>query len=401
MILKPKRSKSVLRQHPWIFSGAIQKTEGSPSFGSLVSVHDYQSDFLAWGHYSPHSQIRVRLIDWNEQQPCEHDDFWAKKIAGAVTTRKIITNSGTTTACRLINAENDGLPGLILDQYQDVVVVQFLSAGMEARKTILTRLLIDILHPQAIFERSDSDVRQKEGLAPSTGLRYGALPAQPMMFMENGLHFLVDIAEGHKSGFYLDQRTNRQRFSDLTQHLIRIGIHPTLLNVFSYTGAFSVYGLMAGALSAVNVESSQEALAMGGQILDINNIARSRVQDVAVDAFEGLRALNRQNMNFDMIVVDPPKFASSQKDVQRASRGYKDINMQALRLLAPGGYLFTFSCSGAISDDLFQKILFGAALDAHRNIQIVGRMTQSEDHPVAITFPEGSYLKGLICRLSE
>lgn len=400
IILKQNRSKSAQNKHPWIFSGAIQSTQGHPDFGATVSVHSHEGEFLAWGHYSPHSQIRVRLISWDNGQDCDSEAFWMDKLVQAVNARNIILADGATTACRLVNAENDGLPGLIVDKYQDIIVVQFLSAGMEARKNMLSKMLWEYLKPRAIFERSDADVRQKEGLPQHTGLLLGEMPEQPIEFLENGLRFLANLAHGHKSGFYLDQRQNRFYFKHLVQNMTLTGTTPRLLNVFSYTGAFSVYGLHSGALYAVNIDTSTESLQLGRQILERNNLPQSGVHDMAEDAFEALRALRRRGESFDIIILDPPKFAATQKDVQRASRGYKDINMQAMRLLSPGGYLLTFSCSGAISDDLFQKIIFGAAIDAQSQIQIVGKMMQSEDHPVAITFPEGAYLKGLICRLT-
>lgn len=226
------------------------------------------------------------------------------------------------------------------------------------------------------------------------------MPQQPISFLENGITFLVNISGGHKSGFYLDQRQNRQHLKDLVQRMVLEGKSPRILNVFSYTGGFTVYGLQGGAASGVNIDSSSEALQLGREILAKNDIPQTNVTDMVVDAFEGLRQLRRQGETFDIVILDPPKFAATQKDVRRASRGYKDINMQAMRLLSPGGWLYTFSCSGAISEDLFQKIVFGAALDTQSQLQIVGKMTQGEDHPTAITFPEGTYLKGLICRLT-
>ena len=399
IILKPKRDKSARRKHPWIFSGAIHVTQGNPGLGTTVAVHSYNGDFVAWGHYSPHSQIRVRLISWDENEKCDIDIFWRDKFVQAFNARGILLTDGETTAYRLVNAENDLLPGLIVDKYNEVLVIQCLSAGIEVRKLMLADLLWDLLKPSAIYERSDADIRQKEGLAKQTGLLLGTLPPGPVEFLENGIKFLVDVTQGHKSGFYLDQRQNRLLLKQLVQRMSSNGTHPRLLNVFSYTGGFTVYGLLAGADSAVNIDTSKQACQLGRQILTLNDIDQSSVSDMVADAFEGLRLLRQQEKDFDIIILDPPKFAATQRDIQRASRGYKDINMQAMHLLAPGGYLLTFSCSGVISDDLFQKIVFGAAVDAERHIQILGRMTQSEDHPVALSFPEGAYLKGLKCRL--
>ncbi len=400
IILKPKRSKSVNRYHPWIFSGAIHSVKGNPKLGDTVAVHSYEEEFLAWGQYSPHSQIRVRLISWDESEQCDSETFWADKLVHAVQAREIILAGDETNACRLVNAENDGLPGLIIDKYNDVLVMQCLSAGIEIRKEMITNLLWDILKPVTLYERSDADVRQKEGLPQQTGLLLGTMPHEPCEFLENRIRFLVDITKGHKTGFYLDQRQNRQFLGYLVKRIVQQGKSPNLLNVFSYTGGFSIYGLQSGVRSAVNIDSSTEACLLGRQILTLNKLQQSSVNDMIVDAFKGLRTLRRQGAKFDIIILDPPKFAATQRDIRRASRGYKDINMQAMHLLAPGGYLLTFSCSGVISADLFQKIVFGAAVDSKRDIHIVGRMTQGEDHPVALTFPEGAYLKGLVCRAS-
>jgi 23S rRNA (cytosine1962-C5)-methyltransferase len=398
VLLKPKRDKSARRKHPWIFSGAIREIVGKPGLGSTVAVYSHDGDFIAWGHYSPHSQIRVRLISWDENDNCDSPAFYRDKILRAVNARRTLLTDGQTTAYRLVNAENDLLPGLIIDKYDKVIVIQSLSAGIEIRKEMLTELVWNIVKPRSIYERSDVDVRQKEGLSPQTGLLMGELTQGPIEILENGLKFLVDVTQGHKSGFYLDQRQNRLLLQQLVQKMVHNGLHPRLLNVFSYTGGFTVYGLQGGVENALNIDSSKEACQLGRQILNLNDLQQSRVSDMVIDAFKGLRLLRQQGQLFDIIVLDPPKFAAAQRDIQKASRGYKDINLQAMHLLAPGGFLLTFSCSGVISDDLFQKIVFGAAVDANRHFQIVGTMTQSDDHPVALTFPEGAYLKGLVCR---
>lgn len=401
IILKPKRDVSVKRRHPWVFSGGITRVEGAPpggapQSGALVAVHDNHGQFLAWGHYSPASQIRVRLVSWNEDDAVETADFWRARLDAAVAGRQPILASGATTACRLVNAESDGIPGLIVDTYDDVLVVQNLTAGMEARRDLFNDLLVHSLHPATLYERSDADVREKEGLRERSELVYGVEPASPIEVLENGLHFLVDVRAGHKTGFYLDQRDNRAL---LRAAIAQRATPATLLNVFAYTGGFAVYGLAGGAASVTNVDTSAEALRLGRENLARNGFDGTDVEDIAGDAFTVLRELNAQGRAFDFAVLDPPKFAFTQKDVQRATRGYKDINMQALRLLKDDGLLFTFSCSGAISADLFQKVIFGAALDVGRDVQIIGRMTQGSDHPVALTFPEGDYLKGLICRV--
>ena len=370
--------------------------------GACVAVHDADGDFLAWGHFSPHSQIRVRLISWDAQDTPDTPAFWETRLRRAIDARAALLADGTTTACRLVHAESDGLPGLIVDQYGDVLIAQFLTAGTDSRRDLIADLLWKLaLPPRTLYERSDVEVREKEGLLEREGLLRGEEPPEQIEVLENGLTFLVDVRRGHKSGFYLDQRENRQRLREAARAFVQTGKMPSLLNVFAYTGGFAVYGLSGGAGSVVNVDTSQDALRLGRENLNRNGFGRARSEDIEGDAFHILRTLREEGRQFDIVVLDPPKFAFTQKDVQRAARGYKDINLQALHLLRPDGLLFTFSCSGAISADLFQKIVFGAALDAKRDAQIVGAMTQGSDHPVALTFPEGAYLKGLICRIVQ
>ncbi len=405
LILRRGRSKSVLRRHPWIFSGGIAKVLGAPDLGSLVAVYDAQDEFLAWGHYSPHSQIRVRLFSWRESPVPKGEDFWRERLTQAVALRSGELADADTTACRLINAESDGVPGLVVDLYGSTLALQFLAAGVDVRRDLFVDLLWDIvsdyLDVERIFERSDVSVRKQEGLRERSGLLRGKALEGPITILENGLAFEVDVGGGQKTGFYLDQRDNRQILRGIVQRYVRFQAPPRLLNVFSYTGGFAVYGLSAGAAAVMNVDTSEDALAAVCRNLQLNNLDTSLSDDINGSAFQVLRDLRRDGARYDVIVLDPPKFAFTQRDVKHASRGYKDINLQAFHLLEPGGHLLTFSCSGAISDDLFQKIVFGAALDSGRDIRIVGRMMQSSDHPVALTFPEGAYLKGLICRASK
>ena len=394
--LKPRRDVSVLRRHPWIFSGAIGKVQGEPAPGALVAVLDSKGAFLAWGHYSPESQIRIRLVSWVESDAPDTPAFWRGRLARAIELRRPLREDPTTTAYRLVFAESDGVPGLIVDQYADAAVIQVLTVGIEARREMLANVLWDLLEPRTLYERSDVDVREREGLEGRTGLLRGAMPTSRTEILQDAIPYVVDVLRGHKTGFYLDQHDNRRRFS---QMVAAYGDPDSrMLNVFAYSGAFTICGLSHGIAAAVNVDSSAGALALGQENLALNGLEPSRVQDISGDAFKTLRQLRGDGQAFDVIVVDPPKFAFTQRDVQRAARGYKDINMQAIHLLKPGGLLFTFSCSGAVSDDLFQKIIFGAALDTDRDVQIIGRLSQGSDHPVALTFPEGAYLKGLICR---
>ena len=298
------------------------------------------------------------------------------------------------TASRLVNAESDGLPGLIVDQYAGWLVCQFLSAGAEYWKAaIMESLSSGRLWPaHGGYERSDVDVREREGLPPVSGHLFGAEPPECIEIEERGLRFLVDVRRGHKTGFYLDQSVNRQVVADLAAGR-------EALNVFSYSGAFAVAALRGGAVSALNIDSSAPALELARRHVALNSLPEETCEHIEGDAFAELRRLRDSRRAFDLIILDPPKLAHSAAQVERASRAYKDINLLALKLLRPGGVLLTFSCSGAVSADLFQKIVFGAALDAGRSAQIVGRLSQSPDHPVALTFPEAEYLKGLVLRV--
>ncbi len=393
LFLRAGRERSVERGHPWLFSRAIARVEGSPQAGEVVAVHAADGRFLAWGDYSPASQIRVRLITRRDMPP--DADFWRGRLRRAIAARTRLPLAGPTDALRLVNAESDGLPGLIVDRYGEIIVLQVLTAGMEARRTSLVAWLVELLAPRTLYERSDVEVRRKEGLPLRKGLLHGEAPPIPLEVRENGLRFLVDVVNGHKSGFYLDQRENRERL----RRWVAAAGGGTLLNVFAYTGGFSLYALAGGADAITDVDSSAEALALGERIRQLNGFGAAEARTIHEDAFTSLRRLRREGARFDFVVLDPPKFAFTRRDVQKAARGYKDINLQAFHLLRDGGFLLTFSCSGAIDAALFRKIVFGAALDAGREVQVVGTMRQGADHPVALTFPEGEYLKGLICRV--
>lgn len=399
--LKPKREAPVQRRHPWIFSGSVADVSGDLEPGTLVTVRSRQGEFLAWGHYSPHSKIRVRLVSWNEGADPEAPSFWLARMERAVAMRRELIAGEVTTAYRVIHAESDGIPGLFVDRYGDVLVVQYLTAGSTARQELFNGLLWELVQPESLYDRSDVDILERERLTPHTGLLKGAPPLETVEVLENGLRFLVDVQTGHKSGFYLDQRDNRAVLRRLVERRKRTKGAPSLLNVFAYTGGFSVYGLAGGAAEVVNIDTSESALALGRRNLALNGFDARQSEDVTGDAFEALRTFRDQGRRFDVIVLDPPKFAFTRRDIQSASRGYKDINLQALHLLKPGGLLMTFSCSGVVSAELFQKILFGAALDAGRSVQILERLSQGPDHPVALTFPEGAYLKGLLLRATD
>lgn len=392
--LKRGREKPVLNRHPWIFSGAIQQTSGNPEPGALVDVVDAQDRWLALAYYNSRSQITARILTWDQQTSID-DDFWLGRLLQAAAARDMLGLEPQTTAFRLVNAEADGLPGLIVDKYADYLVIQCTTAGIERRKSLFLDLLQAEVQPTGIIERSDVAVREKEGLTDAVGVRRGKGPAENFTIQEHGRRFLVDLLAGHKTGFYLDQRENRRLVG---QRLFVAG--KQVLNLFSYTGAFAVYAAAAGARAITSVDSSA-AFLVDAQRNMVENGFTDRPDDEYIngDAFEVLRRFRDTSRSFDVIIVDPPKFAHSTRDVERACRGYKDLNWLAMRLLRPGGVLATFSCSGLVSADLFQKVLFGAAVDAGRDVQILYPLSQSADHPVLLTFPESAYLKGFLCRV--
>jgi 23S rRNA (cytosine1962-C5)-methyltransferase len=391
IVLKAGREKSVLRRHPWIFSGAIERVEGDPHPGETVEILSSDKDPLGIGAYSPHSQIRVRVWTFQKDQLVD-DSFFRARVDQAIGSRAVLC-AGKGSACRLINAESDGLPGLVVDKYSEFLVCQFLSAGSERWKDEIILQLKGILSPAGIYERSDADVRLKEGLELRTGLLWGESPPELLRIEEGPCHFLVDVRKGHKTGFYLDQRANREAVGDCSHG-------GSILNCFSYTGGFGIWALRGGAAHVTEVESSASAIELSARHLEINGFDSGKVDHLQGDVFEVLREFRNAKRCFDLIVLDPPKFVDSRIQMLKGTRGYKDINLLAFKLLKPGGILFTFSCSGLVTPDLFQKIVADAALDAGRDAQILRTLTQAPDHPVSLNFPEGAYLKGLICRVS-
>lgn len=391
LILQPGHDRPVRRHHPWIFSGAVAELERRIEDGEIVDVYSSEREWLARGYLNRRSQIIVRLLTWNPEEAID-ESFWERRIDRALAARHLLGLDEITDAYRLVYAENDWIPGLILDRYGDFLVIQSLTLGIERRKELLVRILAERCHPTGIYERSDLDVRAKEGLPPADGVRHGEMPPERIVIREHGHLFRVDIRHGQKTGFYLDQRENRRRVAPYLAGA-------PVLNAFSYTGAFAVYALASGAESVVNLDTSAEALAEAAINLQLNGFPASRFENIEGDAFRVLRQFRASGRRFQAVILDPPKFAFTQAHVERAARGYKDINLQALHLIEPGGILVTFSCSGLVSADLFQKIVFAAAEDAGREVQILERLGQAPDHPVRLSFPEGEYLKGLICRV--
>ncbi|GAB4435691.1 MAG: class I SAM-dependent methyltransferase [Anaerolineae bacterium] len=391
VILKKGREKSVLNKHPWIFSGAVARVEGNPQNGDVVDVWNSRARFVARGIYNEKSQIRVRLLTWNPNDPID-DDFWRRRISRAVAGRLALKQNPATDSYRVVYSEADGVPGLIADVYGPWLVVQFMSLAVEKYRRIIINTLLDLIEPQGIYERSDSDSREKEGLVPVTGPVWGELPPDLIEIVENQHAFMVDVKLGHKTGFYLDQRKNRQ---DLTKYFAG----KEVLNAFAYTGGFSVYAAHAGATRIVNVDTSERALQIAENNMLRNGFTGREDVYAVADVFDILRSYNEAGWKFDVVILDPPKFAHSKRQVEKATHGYKDINMLAMRLLKRGGILATFSCSGAVSRDLFQKVLFGASVDASRTVQIIEQLSQSSDHPILLTCPETEYLKGFVCRV--
>ncbi|MEZ4515372.1 MAG: class I SAM-dependent rRNA methyltransferase [Chloroflexota bacterium] len=393
LILRQGREKPVLNRHPWVFSGAISRIEGEPEPGDIVLVADNKGTPLATAYFNPRSQIRARILSWDTAEAID-ESFWQARLDRAITGRTLLDLPPETNAFRLVNAEADGLPGLVVDQYDDYLVVQCLTLGIDRRKELIFDLLQARLNPAGILERSDVDVRQKEGLPQTSGVRRGAEPPAELVVRENKLSFLVDVHHGHKTGFYLDQRDNRAAVGRL-----ELLAGKDILNVFAYTGAFGVYAAANEAQRITHVDSSAPSLELAERAIELNGFTRPDDQYIAGDAFEVLRYYREEGEQFDVVILDPPKFAHTQGGINRATRGYKDLNWLALRLLRPGGLLATFSCSGLVSADLFQKVVFGAAVDAEREVQILQHLGQSADHPVLLTFPESAYLKGLLCRV--
>jgi len=391
--LKPGKERSLLRRHPWIYDTAVARVKGSPAAGATVAVRSHEGKWLAWAAYSPDSTLRARCWSFIESDSIDAD-WLAARVREAVARRRHLEPA--SDALRLVFGEADGLPGLVADRYGEHLVVQFQAAGVEARREVLLDALLAATGCAGIYDRSDSAGRQREGLPPTHGPVRGAEPPSRIAIREHGRRFHVDVRAGHKTGFYIDQRDNRQRASTLAARAAGDRTAAEALNCFCYTGAFSVAMAAGGAASVLSIDSSAEALALAQENWALNALPTAAAQWQAANVFEALRALRAEGRGFDLIVLDPPKFASSHHHVDRAARAYKDINLGALRLLRPGGHLLTFSCSGAISVDLFQKIVAGAVIDAGVETQLLSRLAAGEDHPLRMTHPEGEYLKGLL-----
>jgi len=395
--LKPAKDKSLLRRHPWIYSNAIEHVEGKPAPGATVLIRAHDGRFLARASYSPVSQIRARVWSFDETEPIDHA-FFKRRVQRAISHRQTMVRD--TGATRLIFGEADGLPGLIVDYYisddesqRGQLVCQFMATGVELWKEAIVQALIGATGCPNVYERSDVSIRQKEGLEQITGVLAGDPPPVTLIANEGGVRYHIDVERGHKTGFYVDQRDNRA--------LVReYAADRDVLNCFCYTGGFSLAALKGGAKRVVSIDSSGDALALAQQNVTANGFDPQRAEWLDADAFKTLRRLHEDGERFDLIVLDPPKFAPSREHVDRAARAYKDINLTGFKLLRPGGLLFTYSCSGAIDADLFQKIVAGAAADAKVDARILKRLGAGVDHPLLTAFPEGEYLKGLLLQIA-
>jgi 23S rRNA (cytosine1962-C5)-methyltransferase len=388
VFLKQGRERPVLNGHPWIFSGAIERTEGDTDSAGITEVFDYERRWIARGFYSPKSQIRIRVLSWKDG--AIDDDFFRRRFSQALALRENYL-AATTNAYRLINGEGDLIPGLIVDRYRDFLVCQFFTAGIDALKGTIVKCLCEVVGPQGIFEKSEGRVRAEEGLEPAVGVLAGEAPPEVISIEENTFKFVIDVRQGQKTGFFLDQRDNRSFLSSITKG-------QRLLNCFSYSGAFSVYAYGGGAKEVISLDSSRPALELARQNLELNSLPADEQTLVKADAFSYLK---HATSTFDAVVLDPPSLAHKRSDVTAAGGGYKFLNLHALRILKPGGVLVTFSCSPHLSADLFQKIIFGAAVDAERKVTIVKKLGHAIDHPVSLHHPEGEYLKGLVLRVLE
>lgn len=389
LTLKAGREKSILRNHPWVFSGAVASISGDPDAGSTVDIVSHKGQWLAQGAYSPESQIIARVWHTN-QHTTVNAEFFAQRIQSAYQCRQDLGILNITNGYRLVASESDGLSGLIVDVYDSQIVFQSLSQGIEFWLDDIVSALGALFPNHGIYERSDVSVRKKEGLKQRKKVWGGSEPTELITIKENNYALMVDALNGHKTGTYLDQRDSRLAIQDFVKN-------KTVLNCFSYTGGFSVSALTGGASHVSNMDESQPALDISKQNLLNHNFSEHQFEHIQADVFKQLREYHKQKKTFDVIVLDPPKFADNKSQVVKACRGYKDINLSAMRLLPKGGILASFSCSGLIAPSLFQKTIADAAVDAGRRVRFVRYLNQAPDHPTDSAFPEGHYLKGVIC----
>ncbi len=391
VILKKGKEKAVLQRHPWVFSGAIERVKGKPANGDIVRLTDAKGGFMAYGFYNDQSRVAVRLLEWDENTPV-NDDWFRNKVAAAVAGRKELLADGSTNTCRLIFSEADYLPGLIVDKYADHLAVQVLTSGIENLMPVIIDELQRLLNPKSIFDKSDASSREHEGLQTKNIALTTSQPPENVLVKENNILYNINIAEGQKSGFYCDQRDNRHVLAAHAKG-------KKVLDCFSYTGGFTLNALDNGAASVTSVDSSALAIETLKENIKLNKLDSAKHTSIQSDVNKQLRAFREQEEKFDIIILDPPKYAPSRSALDRASRAYKDLNRLGMLLLNDGGLLATFSCSGAMDMETFKQVLAWAALDAGKQVQFIYQFCQPEDHPVRSSFPEGEYLKGLLCRV--
>lgn len=391
VILKKGKEKAVLQRHPWVFSGAIEKVKGKPANGDVVQLLNAQGEFMAYGFYNDQSRVTLRLLEWNKD--VQVDEAWFReKVATAVKSRDNILANGTNT-CRLIFSESDYLPGLIVDKYAGHLAVQVLTSGIQNVMPVIIDELKKLLNPESISDKSDNASRAHEGLAEAENkVLAGSPPPELVEVLENNVVYGINITEGQKSGFYCDQRDNRHVLALHTKD-------KKVLDCFCYTGGFTLNSLKEGAASVTSVDSSALAIETLAENIRLNKLDAAKHTAIKSDVNVQLRKFRDEGEKFDVIVLDPPKYAPSRSALTRASRAYKDLNRLGMLLLNEGGLLATYSCSGAMDMETFKQVIAWAALDAGKQVQFIYQFHQPEDHPVRASFPEGEYLKGLLCRV--
>jgi 23S rRNA (cytosine1962-C5)-methyltransferase len=390
VILKKGKEKAAVLHHPWIFSGAIEQIKGKPENGEIVTVRSAEKEFLAYAYYNDQSRVALRLLEWDENTAV-NKEWYLQKLKAAIAARAHVLNEGTNT-CRLVFSEADFLPGLIVDRYADFLSLQILSAGIESIKEDIIDILRQELNPKGIFDKSDAGARKHENLEATQGLLWGETPPEFIEVKENGILYHINIADGQKSGFYCDQRDNRRILAEYTRN-------KSVLDCFCYSGGFSLNSLKYEASHVTSVDSSALAIETLQHNLELNGFSKAKQSSIQSDVNKQLRVFKDEGKTFDVLILDPPKYAPSRSALDRAARAYKDLNRLGMHLLKKGGILATFSCSGAVDLETFKQIIAWAALDAGREVQIIKQFSQPEDHPVRISFPEGEYLKGLLLRI--
>jgi 23S rRNA (cytosine1962-C5)-methyltransferase len=391
VILKKGKEKAVLQRHPWVFSGAIERVKGKPANGDIVRLVDAKGGFMACGFYNDQSRVAVRLLEWDENVVVD-ENWFREKVALAVASRSNILADGNTNTCRLIFSESDYLPGLIVDKYAGHLAVQVLTSGIQNMLPVIIDELLRLLQPESIFDKSDASSRDHEGLETQNIVLAGNHPPDRVEVKENGIRYNINIAEGQKSGFYCDQRDNRKIVASHAKG-------KKVLDCFCYTGGFTLNCLENGAASVTLVDSSMPAIDTLKENIVLNGFDTAKITAIPSDVNKQLRKFKEDAELFDLIVLDPPKYAPSRSALDKASRAYKDLNRLAMLLLTPGGLLATYSCSGAMNMETFKQVIAWAALDAGKKVQFIHQFCQPEDHPVRASFPEGEYLKGLLCRV--